>query len=646
VSGDDQLPLEGFDIEAQTSGDGAPAQPEAAETEVAATPVEGQTEDFDEGVTSAESKPAADTPIVDSPGLERALAGNADKDVALPVSVEELSEAKSDAPSSDYAAPPEELSTETPTSESAPALEPPATEPGSVTEDLEAVPSASVGVVASDPSALYFLTNRMNLNGVLSSRLVAPRESHDKYYVDLLEQVPGWVPLLTQPPTQALIEAVTVERGAGKPVVIEFPLGVVKETELRQPVAYVPALALSQAVAIHFREEKDLREHRARGFKNIHPHDELLKVTPELFSSDAPGEVALTAPAGSCQVSWRRIDRIRGAINAALASVQSGEQLVVAAAFLGEVKFPPAIVLPEWISWCELDDHGDVAERVSPDLGVSDHVGFRVVYEVLGEQDASEAWSPNAVLDGVATRIQGAGLAAGAADALIQNLQRVRSIVNVEADFEPFRPTARALVSAKALLLVLLRSELEELLAWPEEQTGADDLTRVTAAVLAGRLRGLAREATTLRSLALDDLTAAWAVRVARGEGGVLGKVQFSATTRGTSLTLDGIELSTQDALLPDPVAQYHKVDDVKKESLRIAVSRAVGWPVTHRITVPTDAAKTEDAGVLTILTPGEVQLVVSVDEEDFLSKLGALAGAGKRKALAAFDLQNAHSRD
>jgi hypothetical protein len=639
VSGDDQLPLEGFDIEAQTSGDGAPAQSEAAET-IVATPAEGQTADFDGGVTSAESEPAADTPIVDPPGLERAPAGAADEDVALPVSVEELSEPEPDAPSSDYAAPPEESSAEAPASESAPALELPANEPGSGVEDLEAAPSASVGAVASDPSALYFLTNRMNLNGVLSSRLVAPRESHDKYYVDLLEQVPGWVPLLTQPPTQALIEAVTVERGAGKPVVIEFPLDVAKKAELRQPVAYVRALALSQAVAIHFREERDLREHRARGYKNIHPHDELLKVTPELFASDAPGEVALTAPAGSCQVSWRRIDRIRGAINAALVSVQSGEQLAVVAAFLGEVKFPPAIVLPEWIGWRELDDHGDVAERVDPDFGVPDHVGFRAVYEVLGEQDASDTWSPNAVLDGVAIRIQRAGLAV---DALIQSLQRVRSIVNVEADFEPFRPTARALVSAKALLLVLLRSELEELLAWPEEQTGADDLTWVTAAVLAGRLRGLAREATTLRSLALDDLTATWAVRVARGEGGMLGKVQFSATTRGTSLKLDGVELSTQDALLPDLVAKYHKVADAKKESLRIAVSRAVGWPVTHRITVPTGATKIEDAGVLTILTPGKVQLTISVDEEAFLSKLGALAGTGKRKALAAFDPKNTH---
>ena len=49
--------------------------------------------------------------------------------------------------------------------------------------------------VAPAPT-LYFLTNRMNLNGILSSRLVAPRESFQKYYTDLLQQTPGWVPLL------------------------------------------------------------------------------------------------------------------------------------------------------------------------------------------------------------------------------------------------------------------------------------------------------------------------------------------------------------------------------------------------------------------------------------------------------------------
>ena len=99
----------------------------------------------------------------------------------------------------------------------------------------------------------------------------------------------------------------------------------------------------------------------------------------------------------------------------------------------------------------------------------------------------TEAWSPNEVLDAVEARVREADLADDAVDAMVRNLGRVRSIVNVEVDFEPFRPSARALVSAKALLLVLLRQELDQLLAWSDDETGADDATRIVAAVLAGR---------------------------------------------------------------------------------------------------------------------------------------------------------------
>lgn len=621
MSGDDQLTLESFPDDAEpldetpptlvpkpeqeSVGQHRPVVEDAARAEPPAEPVEASAPGVvDEAPPAPADEPSGDGAVVQE--SSSAEAGVASLPPAIPMQESQMpNEAMSEDARSDQALP----------------------------------VAAQVEVTRSVPTALYFLTNHMNLKGVLSSRLVAPRESHSKYYIDLLEQVPRWVPLLTQPPTQALIEAVTVERGAGTPVLVEFPLSVVKKAELKAQVVYLPALALSQAVAIHFREEGDLRDHLARGYQNIHSHEDLLRVTPELFANDDLGDVVLNAPADPILVSWKRIDRIRGAINGALAAVQSGEQLAVAAAFLGGVKFPASVTLPDWISWREVDDRGTFEDRLTPDLG-PDHVGFRAVYEVLGEQDLSDAWSPNAVLDSVVSHVREAALEARTADALIRNLQRVRSIVNVEVDFEPFRPNARALVSAKALLLMLLRSELEGLLAWPDEQTGADDLTRVTAAVLAGRLRGLTRESTTLRSVALDDLTAAWAVRVARGEEAVLGKVRFSSTTRGTSLELDGIELSTQDAFLPDPVAKYHRVADAKREAVRISISRAVGWPVTHRLTVPSGAVVSEDDGVLTILTTGEVELTVSVDESGFLSKLKALSGNGRRRALAAFDLR------
>lgn len=414
---------------------------------------------------------------------------------------------------------------------------------------------------ASEPVApartLYFLTNRMNLNGILSSRLVAPRQSFQKYYTDLLQQTPGWVPLLRDTPTSAQIEAVTTERGAGAPVVVEFPLDVAGKLKPDAPVVFAQAVALSEAVAIHFPSERDLREHRTRAYSNVHAHDELLRVTPELFNSEAADPHALIPPGTAPVVDWRRVDQIRGAVNAAVRSASSGEQLALVAALLGAPKLPATLTLPPWLAWTDVDDHAALDTRPHSDSAVPDYVVFRAAYEVLGERDVTEAWSPNAVLDAVEARVRKAGLADNAADAMLRNLGRVRSIVNVEVDFEPFRPSARALVSAKALLLVLLRKELDQLLAWSDEETGADDATRIVAALLAGRLRGLSRESTELRSLELDDLTAAWAVRVARGGSALLGKAQFIANNRGTWLKIDGIEMAMQSALLSDLLSKY-----------------------------------------------------------------------------------------
>ena len=490
--------------------------------------------------------------------------------------------------------------------------------------------------VAPAAESLYFLTNRMNLNGVLSSRLVAPRESFQKYYSDLLQQTPGWVPLLTHVPTATQIDAVTSERGAGTPVIIEFPREVVGKSRPDESTVYVPAVALSEAVGIHLPSARDLREHQARVYSNVHAHDDLLRVTPELFESEAADPETLTPPSASPEVDWRNIDRIRGAVNAALAAANSGEQLALVAAMLGAAKLPATVSVPPWLGWSDIDDHATPDARPQPDNALPDHVGFRAAYDVLGERDVAEAWSPNDVLDAVEARVREADLAADAVDAMVRNLGRVRSIVNVEVDFEPFRPSTRALISAKALLLVLLRQELDQLLAWPDNETGADDATRIVAAVLAGRLRGLSRESTGLRSLELDDLTAAWAVRVAKGRPAPLGRAKFVANSRGTSLKIDGIEASAQDALLPDLVSKYRKIAEARKEATRVRVSRVMGWPVEHHIQVPDGATVETSDSVITVATPAEVALIATVEEERFVHRLAALTGSERRGAAAA----------
>ncbi|WP_193605701.1 hypothetical protein [Nocardioides dongkuii] len=484
--------------------------------------------------------------------------------------------------------------------------------------------------------ALYFLTNRMNLNGVLSSRLVAPRESFQKYYADLLALTPGWVPLLRQAPTSRQIDAVTSERGAGAPIIVEFSPEVAGKSKSDASVVYVPAVALSAAVAIHLPSERDLREHRARGYSNVHAHDDLLRVTPELFESEAADPANFKPPNEPADIDWRRIDRIRGAVSAAVTAASTGEQLALVAAMIGASKVPAAFGRPPWLGWAELDDHLRPDSRSRPDSALPDHLVFRAVYDVLGERDVAEAWSPNDVLDAVEARVRQAALTTDATDAMVRNLSRVRSIVNVEVDFEPFRPSTQALVSAKALLLLLLRQELDQLLAWSDDETGADDATRGVAAVLAGRLRGLSRESTALRSVELDDLTAAWAVRVARGGSTKLGKAQFVANGRGTSLRIDGVEVATRGALLPDLMSKYKKVAEAKKEATRVRVSRAMGWPVEHRIQLPQGALIDSRDTLLSIYTPEEVVLTVAVEEIGFVRRLESLAGGERLKAAGA----------
>ena len=78
-------------------------------------------------------------------------------------------------------------------------------------------------------------------------------------------------------------------------------------------------------------------------------------------------------------------------------------------------------LLCRWLAWSEVDDHAAPDARSQPDSRVPDHAGFRAAYEVLGERDVTEAWSPNAVLDAVEARVREAGLADDAADAMIRN---------------------------------------------------------------------------------------------------------------------------------------------------------------------------------------------------------------------------------
>lgn len=422
--------------------------------------------------------------------------------------------------------------------------------PGGSAGDIEVeAPEPTNGAAAHGspsyrPRRLFVLTNQMNLVGILSSRVLAPRESFQKYYTDLLEQCPGWVPLLTVPPNPHLVEQVVAERGAGAPVLLEVPESVLRGQHFHASVTYVRALRLSDVVAIHFREMKSLREHRAHRYSNVHPHDDLLRVSPELFPSSSDVEFFFQAPDARGTVDWLEIDRVRGAINGVLAAADSGEGLAVAAGALGASQLPDGIFLPPWLTLDSLTGRA-AAAMTGKKVDLADQLIFQSAYRILGQRDQTEYWSATEVLDTVAREIQSGYTETGSQVLIARSLELVRDVLNFERDFEPFSNPRSPVVAAQSLLMVLLRPDLGQLLKWSTTETGADPITRTVAAVLAGRLRGLARESVKLRNKGLDDITAGYAVNAVAGVGYTIGRVAFTNTRTATTLLLNGVELQS-----------------------------------------------------------------------------------------------------
>lgn len=490
---------------------------------------------------------------------------------------------------------------------------------------------------------LFFLTNRMNLNAILGSRIIAPREAYQKYYADLLDLTPRWVPLLTAPPAKAQLDIVTAERGSGSAVLVELAGDVVKgEGSVPGEGAwYIRAAKVADARAIHFPDERSLREHRARVYGNVHPHGDLLRVTPDLFSGDGV-EAAIASPGGTSSPDWRRVDRIRGAASAAASYATTSGRPAVVASLLGATVDDPGVDLPPWLSWTALEDllrAESQGSTASPDA-----VTFAAVYEVLAESDIADSWSPGAVLSAVVERVEAAALTDDDLGLVMRNLQRVRQLVDAEVEFEPFRSTSSALLSAKALILVLLRPNLAHLLAWPESETGADAATRLVAAVFAGRLRGLAREDVALRSLGFDDATASWAVQVAANPAIAPPRIDLAWSGLQIAMAPEGVRERDiaanpafgQDTGVESVVAVYAELGSRSKAAARLRVARKLGWPITTVVKVPPGSEVRSEGNALTVVGVDAVKLVESITEAEFLALTSSLDQEQAADALAA----------
>lgn len=373
---------------------------------------------------------------------------------------------------------------------------------------------------------IVHLTNRYNLLEILSSGVLAPRSAYSKYYVDLLDAAPGRVPLLAGPLPHDSLARVQQDSATAFPVALEIdPTRLADSsvpallrdgsTEPRrldadEAAAWAPAgpIPLSAVAAVVFRSEGELAEHSARRYENVRDSD-LLRVDASLFATPSDVRVvewleSLPEPVAP-GIDGDRADRISGALTLAAAELPMDR-----ASFDGFAELLARRVgkprrrarrdggLPSWLEWLEDPNRrgGDTEARL-----------FAASLASLLGEDRAERWRPLEVLDEVRGAVLKGRLPAEQRETLEREFDVIAAVLRNERDFPRFRPETGHAV-AKALFLVLMRPEPERLLEWPSEETGADGFVRLTAAALAGALRGRKRLQLAFRPQTLDSFLA------------------------------------------------------------------------------------------------------------------------------------------
>ncbi|WP_062529115.1 hypothetical protein [Demequina rhizosphaerae] len=353
---------------------------------------------------------------------------------------------------------------------------------------------------------MYVLTNRFNTIAFAAARMIGPAEMlFRKRYPDLGDLVEG-VPVTAPPFPKSLVERASAASGPQSVVAIECvgatagPPGAV--ADFGGPVLW------TEVVAVHVPSDAARRSLVMTRHANVEIDPRLVQSTPELFTpaghSDPTAVVDATRAAAYPRATgqafdWHSWDAVRGAANGMRLGAQSDGTRARAAAFIEMHLSTPSAQFAE-LAPTTTADHCDRAV-------------FTAACEALSGSDAKSRWRPSEIAE--ATMSRSLALVSDDDDrrAIRVNLDRVRELARSPESFEPFKSPTRGLASAKALLLVLLRRELERIYGWDRAMTGADPETHQLALAMAGALRGVSREHWTMRSTALDDAAVGALVR-------------------------------------------------------------------------------------------------------------------------------------
>jgi hypothetical protein len=378
--------------------------------------------------------------------------------------------------------------------------------------------------------AVFYLTNRFNVLHILGSSFLGPRSWYEKYYTDLLEWSPVRLPIFDGSIPASASELVSAESDDAFPVAVELTReGVVDNSapylqeaaEEESPlgdaawklVTCSGCIPIADVCRIHFRSPQDLEEFEVREYENIPSQLVRRVVTPELFVGPAltadrlkawlaqlPKEDVLQSEA------FESIDRILGALNV-VASACTGRQaeLEWLKSLLTGTEVQAKSEAPLWINRATLR-----GERMKPQRGIpaADRELFPAAMAVLRRVHAAREWRPMEILREIEERVTSAGLGKKDGTDLDKALKRAATLVRNEDAFRPFK-VGSGMPAAKALIMVLMRPDPQQVLDWPSEESGADLKTRLAAAALVGSLWGHTRLPVGIRSASMDRFLSA-----------------------------------------------------------------------------------------------------------------------------------------
>lgn len=412
---------------------------------------------------------------------------------------------------------------------------------------------------AATLQAYWFYTNRYNLIETLSTGLLKPRAGYQKYYKDLLDLCPGYLPLFWRPQPSG-VHSYGGTDSTAFPVALEIDPERLAATIGAMPRPNEPApvgargnvdiiivrgvIPLSAVRTIHFRSETERKEHQARRYTNVPEQVPKNLVSPHIFgsedasqSSDVLNEISslpdLDEPSAN---DFTDASSIAGGI--ALASHFAPDPVGFASRIVQSVEAVQPLSTDSGFAWLERIIVSIIAENEAITGPDPDERLFIAIARAI-RYEPRDSWRPVQFLRALLDKVGGPDVPETSPPTIGKYIEKIIGIAEGFEEVPPF--TGKGLISARGLLLYSLGAEPTAVDRWPMSIAHPDELSCAAGAFFVGLRSGRARLSTERRPQDIDRVLLRWECEWLNRGSGLVTVVphQFKSVTRDSHVNMD-----------------------------------------------------------------------------------------------------------